>query len=171
MNIEYENPWFKVIKDGKYHYLKENGSDNGAVVLVLINDDFIFVKVSRPAHSIKSLEAPRGYGDVGESSESCAIRELYEETGYSFETSDLENIGVVRPNTAILSSSIPVYLIESGIRSSVKLSGDEISEVVYISKEEVYKQVTAGKITDGITLAALGLYWARNHNKQSQADA
>jgi ADP-ribose pyrophosphatase len=171
MKMEYENPWFKVVKDGKFHFIKENCSDNGAVVLALIDEQFIFVEVERPAHKLISLETPRGYGNLGENSESCAIRELYEETGFLLDSEGLERIGLVRPNTAILSSSIPVYLIESNQVSRRKLIDSEISNVVFIPRDDIHKEVASGKITDGITLSALSLYWAKKHNKQSQSDA
>lgn len=171
MKTEYKNPWFKVVKDGKFHFIKESGSDNGAVILALIDEQFIFVEVERPAHNLISLEAPRGYGDQGESSESCAIRELYEETGFLLAIKDLERIGLIRPNTAILSSSIPVYLIESDQASRRRLPDPEITKVVRISKEDIHKEVESGKITDGITLSALSLFWAKKHNKKSQSDA
>jgi len=162
MKIEYENPWFKVVKDGKYHFLEEVGSDNGAVVLLLINGDFVFVSVNRPAHKAAFLEAPRGYGDVGETSEMSAVREVYEETGYKFDVTALENIGVVRPNTAILSSSIPVYLIESNLNLPSKAPDKEVDSLSFIPEAQIYKEIADGKITDGISLAALSLYWARN---------
>ena len=88
MKTEYQNPWFKVVKNGKFHFIKENGSDNGAVILALVDGKFLFVKVDRPAHEMISVEAPRGYGEPGESSESCAVRELYEETGFLFSSFD-----------------------------------------------------------------------------------
>lgn len=171
MKTEYKNPWFKVVKEGRFHFIKESGSDNGAVILALIDEKFVFVEVERPAHNLISLEAPRGYGDVGESSESCAIRELYEETGFLLPIDDLEMIGLVRPNTAILSSSIPVYLIESNQVTTRNETDPEICNVVYIPKKDIQKEVSSGKITDGITLSALSLFWAKKHNKQSKSDA
>lgn len=161
MKTEYKNPWFKVVKDGKFHFIKENGSDNGAVILALIDEKFIFVEVERPAHNLISLEAPRGYGGIGENSETCAIRELYEETGFLLSAENLERIGLIRPNTAILSSSIPVYFIESNQALRINETDSEICNVVCIPKEDIHKEVASGKITDGITLAALSLFWAK----------
>jgi len=161
---QYENPWFQVVKDGKYHYLVENGSNNGAIVLVLLKDVFLFVRVNRLAHGMDLVEAPRGYGDSGESSEACAIREVFEETGHQFELSDLECIGKVRPNSAILSSCISVYLIESDCSEAVKKPDEEVSGVIFIPEKDVFSEVSKGNITDGCTLSALALYWSRNHN-------
>ncbi len=169
MKTEYENPWFKVVKDGKFHFVKENGSDNGAVILALIDKKFIFVEVNRPAHNMVSLEAPRGYGESGETSDLCAIRELFEETGFLLPIENLERIGLIRPNTSILSSSIPVYFIQANRVSKKTTQDSEIFNVVSISEGEIYKEIANGNITDGMTLSALSLYWAKKHNKQSQS--
>ena len=162
MRIEYENKWFRVLKDGKYHYLQENGSDNGAVVLALIDGCFIFVQVQRAAQGMELIEAPRGYGNPGELSEDCALRELFEETGHCFDKEDLQLLGNIRPNSAILSSCIPVYLIETAAREPLKAPDGEVTTLVSIDKDAVKSVVAQGKITDGITLAALALYWSRN---------
>ncbi|RME60096.1 NUDIX hydrolase [Candidatus Parcubacteria bacterium] len=162
MKIEYENPWFKVVEDNGHYYLVEDASTNGAIILLTINDSFVFVKAKRPAHRLYLLETPRGYGDPGESSELCAIRELREETGYSFKVSDLERIGYVRPNTAILSAKIPVFLIESGQKQKGEIiDKEEVSEVVFLSKDKIHEEISRGNITDGMTLSALSLYWAK----------
>lgn len=169
---QYKNPWFQVVKDGKYHYLVEDGSNNGAIILALVKKRFVFVRVNRPAHSMDLVEAPRGYGHNGESSEACAIRELFEETGHKFELSDLDKIGKIRPNSAILSSIIPVYLIESDGNDPIKESDNEVSSVVYIPAKDIYDEVFKGNITDGCTLSALALYWSRNRNNNcSHVDA
>lgn len=163
MSIEYENPWFQIVKNGKYHYLRENGANNGAVILAIVDEHFVFVKVHRPAHGKAFIEAPRGYGDSGETSELCAIRELYEETGYSFDVSALNPLGVVCPNSAILASSIPVFLIEAAQQVREEVDSDEVSELCFIPKNEIHNYVALGKITDGITLSALSLYWANSN--------
>jgi len=161
----YQNPWFKVVKDNKYHYILEEGAANGAVVLALVKKRFVFVRIHRPAHNLDLLEAPRGYGNKGESSESCAIRELFEETGHKFEISELQKIGHIRPNSAILSSVVPVYFIESDCNEPAKPPDEEVLEVEYIPEKNIYEEIARGHITDGFTLSALSFYWARKYNK------
>jgi ADP-ribose pyrophosphatase len=160
INIEYQNPWFKVIKDGKFHYLEENSSDNGAVVIAVIDNELTFVNIDRTAHKINLIELPRGYGDKLESSQFCAARELYEETGHKFKPEQFLEIGVVRPNSAILSSIIPVYLIESLDNSKLKEHDAEVNSVLYINKSRIYDEISSGRISCGITLSALMIYFA-----------
>lgn len=160
MKIEYENPWFKVLKDGKFHYLKENGSENGAIVIAIIDNELVFVSIDRPAHQLQLIELPRGYGNKHESSQFCAARELYEETGYKFKPEQFRKIGVVRPNSAILSSIIPVYLVESLDNIASKEIDGEVDSVLHIHKSRVYDEISSGRISCGITLSALAIYCA-----------
>jgi len=162
VNTVYENPWFKVIEDEGFHYLKENGSDNGAVVLVIEKDSFIFVKVKRPAHGVELLEAPRGYGNSCENCHECAVRELFEETGYKVNVSDIEKLGVVRPNSAILASKVTVFLAKVAPEQKVSVPDDEVIDLVFIPFHELKKEIAKGNISDGFTLSALALYWSHN---------
>jgi len=171
MTVVYENPWFKVIKEGNYHFIKENGADNGAVILAKIAGKFVCVKIKRRAHDLVSLEFPRGSGEGGETSAACAARELREETGYRVDAADLTRLGTVRPNTAILASAIPVYLLESDRAHPGKPEGDEVSDIVYVAEEDLPGLIATGQLTDGISLAALALYWARQVNRPEPANA
>jgi ADP-ribose pyrophosphatase len=160
MKTVYSNPWFKVIKDKKYHYIKENGSNNGAVILAINGDNFIFVKVKRAAHSLELIEAPRGYGEVGETSEGCALREFHEETGYKIKLQNITKLGEVRPNSAILTSSITVFLASVSDDQNISTHDSEISELIYIPVKDIHKAISEGLITDGFTLSALAMFWS-----------
>lgn len=162
MTIEYENPWFSVVKQGKYHFIKETGSDNGAVVLLEADNNFVFVKVFRRAQNAFLIEAPRGYGEKEETSRESAARELFEETGYKIESCQFKHIGTIQPNSAILSSTLPVYYAKIDKRIEVSAIDSEITEVVYIPTDQIMNSIMSGQITDGITLAALALYWANS---------
>lgn len=160
MTIEYENPWFSVVKQGKYHFIKENNSNNGAVILLEADDAFVFVKVFRKAHNAFLIEAPRGYGEKDELAQKSAARELFEETGYEVESSQLKHIGTIQPNSAILSSALPIFYAKVDKRRDVSAIDSEISEIVYIPTDQLVSAIVRGEITDGITLSAIALYWA-----------
>ncbi|WP_318417162.1 NUDIX hydrolase [Photobacterium leiognathi] len=159
---QYSNPWFSVIKDGKYHYVKEFGAYNGAVVLVESDIDYIFVKVGRAAHSFQEqIEAPRGYGEKNSTSKETAIRELYEETGYLISENQLLMLGKVKPNSAILSSEVDLYLAQVSESQKVKDHDSEVTSVVKIPKQKVKKLISEGVISDSFTLSAFALLWSR----------
>ncbi len=159
---QYKNPWFSVVKDGKYHYIKEVGSDNGAVVLIESDSGYVFVRISRAAHFFKEqIEAPRGYGEAHESSIEAAIREAYEEVGCSIEIGQIEKIGTVKPNSAILASNVDIFYARVGNQQISEFQDNEISGVVTIAKADIQSQITKGLISDAFTLSAFALLWSR----------
>src|SRR5690606_14942825 len=110
--IVYENPWFRVIKQDGYHYIDETNSQNGAAVLALRGDSFLFLEMNRLAQNHETtLEIPRGYADDGETSLQCARRELGEETGFFLNESDFQLLGHVRPNTGLLKTRVALYFV------------------------------------------------------------
>src|SRR5690606_36162248 len=128
-----------------FHYLQENGSDNGAIVLGRDEKSFIFVHSRRPAQQGMALvEAPRGYGAPGETSLAAAARELLEETGYQAELDQFEKLGTVRPNSAILSAAIDVYAVQ--VRAEQKVAGtdQEVEGLVHIAADELRREVAQG---------------------------
>jgi len=156
----YENPWFGVIQDGRYHYVKETGADNGAVVLARQGGDFLFVRVRRPAHGDTFVEAPRGYGEPGESAAQCAARELREETGFAVAPEALVALGRLRPNSAILASSVTAFFAEVPAGAVPFATDGEVDGLVRIPEAGLQAALSGGRLGDGFTLAALALFWA-----------
>ena len=160
MKTVYENPWFGVIQDGRFHYIKETGADNGAVVLARQGGDFLFVRVRRPAHGAPFIEAPRGYGEPGESAARCAARELREETGFAVAPEALVALGWLRPNSAILASSVQAFFAEIPGDAEPAATDGETEGLVWIPEADLPRALADGRLGDGFTLAALALFWA-----------
>lgn len=159
---KYSNQWFCVVKEGDFHFIKEFGSENGAVVIVELDDSYVFVRVPRAAHGFSvEIEAPRGYGKNFESSCQTAIRELYEETGYLIKPSQLEKLGSIKPNSAILASQVDVFFAKVVGNQKVKSHDSEVQGVFEIPKAELKSMITNGVITDSFTLSAFALLWSR----------
>ncbi|PRB84457.1 NUDIX hydrolase [Pseudomonas sp. MYb185] len=160
MSIQYENPWFKVVRDGRFHYVVENKADNGAAVLALLDDkEFLLLRVKRMAHAGIQREIPRGYGEPGETSLACARRELAEETGYLIDESRLRLLGRFKPNSAILASTIDLYLAQVNSSDLTEQRDDEAEAVERISVADMRQLLRDGAIQDGFTLAALAHYF------------
>lgn len=157
----YENPWFQVEQDGQWHYVNEKNSDNGAVVLCYVGNDLVLVTVPRAAHGAELLEAPRGYGEPGEQAIQAAARELFEETGYL--AAELDFLGVVKPNTAILTTNVNVFRCHLPANTqpvqhtSTAADFNEVSKVELASPPQLAKYIACGRLSCGITLAALML--------------
>lgn len=85
---------------------------------------------------------------------------MFEETGYRIESNKFKHIGNIQPNSAILSSSLPIYFVSVSERINTSALDGEISEIVYIEKEKIFNSIACGEISDGITIAALAMHWA-----------
>lgn len=157
----YENPWFQVEQDGQWHYVREKNSDNGAIVLCYVGENLVLVEVPRAAHGAELLEAPRGYGDPGEQAVEAAARELFEETGY--QAAELDLLGVVKPNTAILTTNVNVFRCHLPANTqpvqhtSAVSDFNEVSKVELASPKQLADYIASGRLSCGITLAALML--------------
>lgn len=161
MKAVYENPWFSVIKDGRFHYVKESNSQNGAVVLVKTTQGFVFVEVERRANNAVFIEAPRGYGESGETARQCATRELEEETGFKISEQCLIELGTLQPNSAILASTVTVFFADIGKATPSSSIDNEVRGLVVIAEDQIKPAISAGTITDGFTLSAFALFWAQ----------
>ncbi len=161
--IVYKNEWFSVLKDGRWHYLIEKNSDNGAVILMLEdNENFIFVKNHRKAIGKTVIELPRGYGEDNESSVDTAVREAYEETGYKIDKTKIVKLGTVNPNSAILSSNIDIYFAYVSKKDKIKDLDSEVLAIVKIRKDDVHHYINDGRLQDSFSLSAISLYNAKN---------
>ncbi|MDN7131962.1 NUDIX hydrolase [Halomonas sp. MC140] len=159
--IEYENPWFRVLRDGNFFFVDEPGARSGAAVLPVVGDTLWLLEMRRPAQKgAVTWEIPRGYGEVAETSLECAQRELEEETGLVADLSQLTWLGKVRPNTAILGSCIDIYLARLPADTVSAARDHEAESIVKIHMEMIPLLLAQGKLEDSFTLAALTFYWA-----------
>ncbi|MGJ0344873.1 NUDIX hydrolase [Aliarcobacter cryaerophilus] len=159
IEIVYKNNWFSVVKDEKWHYLIEKNSNNGAVILILEdNENFILVKNYRKAINKVVLELARGYGEDHETSLDTAIREAFEETGYKIKRYNIKKLGSVNPNSAILSSEIDIYFAKVSNNDRIKNPDSEVMGIVKINKNNIKKLILDGEIKDSFSLSALHLY-------------
>lgn len=133
----------------------------GGVTLLPIDDDgnVLFVRQYRHAIGRVLLELPAGTLDDGEDPETCAQRELQEETGYRAEK--VERLGGFYSAPGYCTEYLPTYLC-TGLHES-RLEGDEDSiEVVPIPLADALAMAARGEIEDAKTLAALLLYHLRD---------
>ena len=164
--LEYETPWFRVYFDdvetprgpGQYGRIVTGKRGAGESVIVAASDPsgrLLFVELYRYPIAAWSLEMPCGYGEPGQSSAETAARELREETG--LEAEEIRQVGVIRPNSAVLDSSLVLFSARVG-ESTPRPEVDEgIRDACGLTRAEVDEAIRAGRIFDGVTLAALTL--------------
>lgn len=160
MKTLHENPWFRVLHEAPYYWVDEPKAANGAVIIALCEQQLVLVESIRPLHGGLLLEAPRGYGEAGETSRDCACRELAEETGFHASPEQLLHLGQVRPNSAMLSSCVDVWLAQVSAVDQHSSHDDEVQSVRLLPLAELLPLLASGAISDGFTLSAIALYLA-----------
>ena len=96
----YRNPYFSVEHDRDYFSLTFP-TPRVVIVPTIANDRLLMVMAKRPIIGRSALEFPAGGANVGESLESCAVRELREETGVRItDTSRLVELPSIYPMPA-----------------------------------------------------------------------
>jgi ADP-ribose pyrophosphatase len=104
------------------------------------------------------IEFPAGKLDAGESTFSCARRELLEETGYS--ALEWARAGKMHPVIAYSTEFIDVWFARGLSAGAQKLDSGEFLDVFTASPEELLQWCMLGQVTDAKTLA--GALWLQN---------
>jgi ADP-ribose pyrophosphatase len=145
------------IKDD--YYVLEYPNWVNAVALTAENK-LIMVRQYRYGGDIISLEIPGGVIDDGEDPETAIIRELQEETGYSFDTCEL--VATLYPNPATSNNKTYTYLLKNGVKTHAQhLDDHEILNVEEYTIEEVKQLLKDNKIDQALHVA--GLYYGLMH--------
>ncbi|MCX5659342.1 MAG: NUDIX hydrolase [Planctomycetota bacterium] len=131
----------------------------GAVVILPLLDDktVVMIRNQRVAVGETLLELPAGTLEPGEAIESCAAREVVEETGYQ--------AGRIEPLLDFYSSpGICTERMYCFVARELNHVGQDLDETEQITVEavpldEAVRKIRSGEIRDGKTIAAL-LYFA-----------
>lgn len=159
--IVYENPWFRVEKDGAYHYVAGNTGGEGAVILPIIGQSLLLLQMQRVSQGLQTtLEIPRGFGNAGEGALMCAQRELREETGYALPIEDFTLLGHVRPDTGIQASRVAVFSVQIDPYAIAGPTDKEAKGRTLLALDDLPAAMRDGQIEDGFTLSALALWSA-----------
>lgn len=138
----------------------------GAVAILAEKADgrIICVEQYRTAPDEVLLEVPAGKLEVGESPESCAVRELEEETGYR--ANSIVRVGEFFTSPGFADEKIHLYYATKLEQGSMQLDEDEFVHTCLLSHEEVARAVELGSVRDAKTWIAF-LWWLR-HRESSQ---
>ncbi|MDR2214565.1 MAG: NUDIX hydrolase [Nevskiaceae bacterium] len=148
-----------LIDDGGPLYTYERvlpASERGAVVAVVsTNDKLILLRQYRHALRNYQWSFPRGFGEVGISSEENVRKELAEEINASVVS--MRHLGRLVADSGLSGTTADVFHCQiSGHALSANREG--IVEIHEATPLEVEEMIAAGKITDGFTVAAYFLY-------------
>jgi ADP-ribose pyrophosphatase len=127
----------------------------GAVAIVALDWDnnVILVRQFRKPVESELLEIPAGTLESGEEPESCALRELEEETGYSARR--LERILGFYSSPGFCDEYIHIYFATDLVKSKARAPADETIEVVKVPFSKALEMVSSGEICDAKTIIGL----------------
>ncbi len=135
-----------------------------AVVLpVLADGSIVLIRNYRFAVDEHLLELPAGMLDGEEAPEAGARRELAEETGYT--AGRVEKLGAFFTGPGCTDENMHAFLATELSPGPQRLEHYEEIRVEVHSADEVRRMVADGRIHDGKTIAALGLYWLRGEGR------
>ena len=136
---------------------REMADHQGAIAVVPILPDggIIFVKQFRYPMGTVMYEIPAGKIDPGENPDTCAVRELSEETGY--EADNWHYLGVIATTPGFTNEVIYLYAATGLHRYAQHTDPDEFISVETVPKEKILPMIEEGLLFDGKTLAALGI--------------
>ena len=127
----------------------------GAVTILPVDADgrILFVRQYRHATEKELLELPAGTLDEGESAESCARREIREETGFA--AGNLTKLGEFYLAPGYSTEYMHVYLATDLHPDPLPGDQDEFITLIPIQIEQAYEMARNGELQDGKSLAAL----------------
>lgn len=128
-----------------------------AIVPLLDDERVVMMEQYRHAAGEYLLEIPAGTMEPGESTLSCARRELEEETG--IKAGKLIDMGYVYILPSYSDEKIHVFLARDLSKGQQNLDQDEIIRVVEFPLEDVMTMIGNGRITDALTILAVQKIW------------
>ncbi|NUN11642.1 NUDIX hydrolase [Candidatus Micrarchaeota archaeon] len=150
-SVEYENPWFKVLKKRVDTGLREEdwfltNSNYNAVIIFPITQEgkIVFIKQFRLGAGKTVLELPAGFIDENESPEKAAVRECSEETGYEVEKTEL--IAELNVRESRTEDKDYVFVVKVGKQKTQKLEGSENIQTILLTPKEALEKTFNGEI-------------------------
>jgi ADP-ribose pyrophosphatase len=129
----------------------------GSVIMLPIDNEgnLLFVRQYRHAAGADLLELPAGTRDDDESYETCAAREMREETGFA--AGILEKVGEFYLAPGYSTEFMKVYLARDLTPDPLPTDADEFLQLERIPVKEALQMAQEGQVPDAKSLAALFL--------------
>jgi ADP-ribose pyrophosphatase len=148
--------------------IKINHPEAAAVLPFLNAREILMVRQWRYAIDRETLEIPAGKADPGENLETCAIRELQEETNYR--ATRLLSLFRYYPAIGYSNEMIHIFAASGLVRCAPIPEEDEISQIQVVGLDQVHDLILQGVIQDGKTVIGLALLQAKLERGEIPAD-
>lgn len=126
-----------------------------AVVPLLADGNVVLIRQYRHAVRETLWEIPAGKLDPGESLETCALRELHEETGYQTDPRHLLSLGAICVTPGYSDERIHLYLARELRAGAQALGPDEAIACAQVPLAEAVRMAEDGEISDAKSVIAL----------------
>jgi ADP-ribose pyrophosphatase len=142
---------------------------NGVVALCVSKGRFVIREIYRHATRSWELEVVRGRRESGQTARQAVRAEVKQELG--FRVKRMRRIGSICPDTAIMSSTLEVYLVElaDGPQRDEPESSEVFGETLWLTYPELASRIRRGEIRDSYTIAALTFARLHGHVRESRA--
>lgn len=166
--VSFEGPIFRIVTDevrepGGQPHRRDVVRHPGSVVVLAVDDSksqrdplILLERQYRHAAAQYLYEIPAGSLDPGEDPLAGAKRELLEETGYK--AKHWSKLIRFFASPGFLGEWMQIYLAEGLTPGDAEPEEDEQIELFAVPLSEVLRQIDAGRIHDGKTIAATLLY-------------
>ena len=141
------------LADGSHAWREVVHHHGGAGVVAIQSGRVCLVRQYRVVLGRVTLEIPAGKLEGGEQGESCAARELVEETGLRAEK--LVHLATVLGSPGFTDEHTEVFLAQGLSQGTSRPDEGEVVRVVWIPLDEVMHAISAGLIQDGKTVAGV----------------
>ncbi|MDP1994592.1 MAG: NUDIX hydrolase [Ignavibacteria bacterium] len=160
--IEY-NSGNKGVRETAIHH-------GGAVIVALTNEyKIVFVNQFRYPHQKYLLELPAGKLNEREDPQTCAVRELEEETGYR--AKKISKLGAIATTPGFCTEILHIYLAEELTPGEHnREEGESGMEIHEFTLNEIDDKIKNGEIYDAKTISGIMLAKYRLTNDRSQTD-
>ena len=139
----------------------------GAAAIVPLTKSHSVIMLQQYRHAVGGViwEIPAGTLNSGESSLTCARRELTEETGY--QASVWQKLGEITPLPGYSDETIQIFLAADLTLRSQNLDQDEVLEVREIEFAAALNMICSGEIRDAKTICGLFMAdtWLKTHKE------
>ena len=150
------------LPDGRQTVYDIVKNPNACAIVALDRDDnVIMVRQFRQSAGKVLLEIPAGKIDRGEDPDTCAARELREETGYTAQ--NIERLFGARVSPGFSTEIIYIYKATGLSLGETSFDEDEFIETVKVPLKEAREMIKKGEIEDGKTISGvLAVYCDKN---------
>ncbi len=123
--------------------------ESAVAVAVTAENEIVLIEQYRYPANITGTELPGGFIDADEAPEKAVLRELMEETGYSFTA--VHSLGKTYSNPGVINNPTNLFLATGGKKTGEQsLDPNEEIKIILRSIDEVKEMMKAGKFPQSL---------------------